>query len=431
MNYLIKNAEIWESDYQKKADIYIEDGIIKEIGTGIKKPNAMTIEAEGHVLLPLFIDLHSHLRVPGEEEKEDLESGLSAALKGGYGAVVCMPNTKPPVDTPELVAYLKSEAQKINMADLHVAAAITTGLEGNQRTSFKALCDAGACAFSDDGKAVNNTGVLLDAMLEAQKLGKPLFLHEEDYGLSRFSCINEGAASYLTGISGNIALSESIPAYRDIVLANKIKAKIHIQHVSSKETVEVLKQYRIEGITAEVTPHHLLFDEEKTLELNPLFKTNPPLRSKSDREALLEALKEGWIDCIATDHAPHTAEEKSLPYELAPSGMAWFELVFPALYTYLILKDLLKPEEVLTALNVNPARILNVQRPEVSVGKPANFSLFNVSVKTSLKKLGAVSKGKNNPLFETELYGFAGYVFKDGKLRIYEGKILGEEESLD
>jgi len=428
LNYLIKGCEIWEIKGVKEADIYIEEGVIKEIGPGLKRDHVRIVEGKGKVCVPLFIDLHAHLRTPGEEEKEDLSSGLKAALKGGFHTVVCMPNTKPVIDRPEIVDWLKKNSRQILGADLKVAAAISEGLEGKRKNPLTLLAARGADAFSDDGCGLNNLEVLYQAFREAANLGCLLLLHEEDSHLSRSSCINEGEPAYRTGIPGNHYLSEALPAVRDMLLAAATGARIHIQHVSSRETVRFLRVFKGSRVTAEVTPHHLLFDETHTLGLDPLFKVNPPLRSKEDREALLEALIEGTIDCIATDHAPHTFEEKLIPYEEAKPGMAWFELVFPALYTELISKGLLEPQTLIRALNLAPASILGIDRPAIEEGKPANLALFDVSIKQKITSGELVSKGKNNPLLGTELYGATAAVFKNGNLVFFEGKFLEEDE---
>lgn len=428
MNYLIKGCEIWEIKGVKEADIYIEEGVIKEIGPGLKRDHVRIVEGKGKVCVPLFIDLHAHLRTPGEEEKEDLSSGLKAALKGGFHTVVCMPNTKPVIDRPEIVDWLKKNSRQILGADLKVAAAISEGLEGKRKNPLTLLAARGADAFSDDGCGLNNLEVLYQAFREAANLGCLLLLHEEDSHLSRSSCINEGEPAYRTGIPGNHYLSEALPAVRDMLLAAATGARIHIQHVSSRETVRFLRVFKGSRVTAEVTPHHLLFDETHTLGLDPLFKVNPPLRSKEDWEALLEALIEGTIDCIATDHAPHTFEEKLIPYEEAKPGMAWFELVFPALYTELISKGLLEPQTLIRALNLAPASILGIDRPAIEEGKPANLALFDVSIKQKITSGELVSKGKNNPLLGTELYGATAAVFKNGNLVFFEGKFLEEDE---
>lgn len=430
MKFLIKGAEVWEENIQKKLDIFIEDGFIKKIEESINDKNVRIIDADGCVALPLFVDLHCHLRTPGEEHKENLETGLRSALKGGFHTVVAMPNTNPPIDKPEKVRFLIDAAAKLDLADLKVAGAITENLQGKRKTSLESLFMAGASAASDDGHAVNDTGLLLESFKEAAFLDMPLFLHEEDYKLSNRSGINEGRISFEAGVFGNHPLSEALPAARDILLAKYVGARVHIQHVSSKETVDVLRMLKSENITAEVTPHHLIFDESATLSLNPLYKTNPPLRSKKDRDAVLEAINSGLIDCIATDHAPHTIEDKSLPYEDAPPGMAWFELVFPAIYTFLVLKELLSPGDLVKLLTINPCKILRIyKRPRISVGEKANIALFDVSTRKSLEKIGSKSKASNNPLFGTELYGFTKAVFKNGKLKFLEETFLEGEEN--
>lgn len=430
MKLLIKSVEIWSEKEKAAQDILIEDGKIRRVEKGIKEKVDLKIDGSSCVALPLFVDLHAHLRYPGEENKEELETGLKAALKGGFSAVVAMPNTKPVIDNPYLVKHLMDQAKRFSGPDVFVAAAITEGEEGKRKTSFEELVKAGAKVFSDDGKCVMDSRIMYDAAREAARLKVPLMLHEEDYGFSNNSCINEGYASYRTGIKGNHYLSETAVAVRDMLIARDTGAKIHIQHVSAKETVNYLKMFKNELITSEVTPHHLLFDESHTLSLNPLYKVNPPLRKKEDREALLEALNEGVIDCIATDHAPHTAEEKMQPYSAAPPGMVWFELFFPAIYSLLILKGHLSTETFVRAAIKNPSLLLGRKPAEIREGEAANLALFDVSKKVSLKETGSVLKSTNNPLFEEPLYGFTKAVVLNGKLRFLDGRFR-EGEVLD
>ncbi len=431
MKFLIKKAEIVESEGVFSADILIENGFIKRIDRGINSSAAEVIDADGCVVFPAFIDLHAHLREPGEEYKENIESGLKAALSGGYCAVVSMPNTKPVVDNSYLVKYLLSRAEEAGAADLYVCGAITRGLSGEVRTDFEELAKSGAVAFSDDGKYVQNSGIILEALKEARMLGRPLMLHEEDYGLSRNSYINYGEVSFKTGLYGNHFLSEVVPVFRDIVLAKETGARIHIQHISSAATVEILRRYKDLLVTSEVTPHHLLFSENHCLSLDSNYKVNPPLRSENDRQELIQALIEGVIDCIATDHAPHSAEEKALPFRNAPPGIAWFELTFPALYTKIIRNGILDYSVLFRALVKKPAEILGVETPSIKEGKIARLSVFDVSTAKTLEKRGRFSAAANNPLAKESLYGFARFVINGKKYydgRENPGRILVDRE---
>jgi dihydroorotase len=290
LRVLIKSVEIWSAEKRYQSDILISEGIIERIDRGINTAADIVVDGEDCVALPLFVDLHAHLRYPGEEEKEPIENGLRGALKGGFYSVVSMPNTNPPVDSPETIDLVRQKSLQVGASYVLVAAAITEKLEGKRKNSLEELYKAGASAFSDDGKSVTDARIFYEAALEAKRLDVPLLLHEEDYGLSNSSGINDGWASYKTGIKGNSYLSETVLAVRDMIIATEVGARVHIQHVSSKETLRALRHYRTDFITAEVTPHHLLFDETHTINLDTLYKVYPPLRKKEDREALLEAL---------------------------------------------------------------------------------------------------------------------------------------------
>lgn len=431
MRILIKSVEVWDKKTKSNADILLSNGFIERIERGINKKADIVIDGSGCVALPLFIDLHAHLRYPGEEHKETLETGLKGALKGGFYSVVSMPNTNPPIDSPELVKLVKQKSSEVGASHVLVAAAITKKLEGKKKNSLEELYLAGASAFSDDGKSVTDGRILYEAALEAKSLNVPLLLHEEDYGLSNLSGINDGWASYKTGLKGNSYLSETVLAVRDMIIATEVGAKIHIQHVSSKETVKALKHYKTELITAEVTPHHLIFDETYTVNLNTLYKVNPPLRKKEDREALLEALNEGFIDCIATDHAPHTYEDKMLPYALAPSGISWFELFFPAVYSMLIEKGFLTSETFIRASVENPAKVIGIKPPRIAEGEKASFAIFDVSKKSKIEKEYPALLSKNNPLYDKELYGFTKGVFFEGAIRFMDGRFIDEKGGLN
>lgn len=421
MKFLIKNATLWSGKAGlTTADVLIEDGIIKRVDRGIAA-DARVIDGSGCLVSPGLFDLHVHLRVPGEEHKEDLQSGLRAALKGGFTGVLAMANTVPPIDNPELLQSVLADEAVKRYAALFQSAALTVGLEGRKITPFENLKKAGAAAFSDDGRCVSSSRVMYEAMSGAARSGMPVLVHEEDPELSSGS----GWSYDFKDIKGVPAEAETVPLVRDLVLAAQTGSRLHVQHLSSGLSISWLRRMKPDsGVTVEVTPHHLLFSVSADTPPDTLFKVNPPIRSEVDRQELIQALNEGLVDVIATDHAPHTDEEKNRDFSAAPAGMNWLEVAFPALYTNLVLKNLVSLERLLEAMAAAPRKVLGLKVPVIEEGERAELVVFNLSQAQTASSRGLESKSRNNPLLNTELYGFANYVFFRGTVLVEEGVVV-------
>lgn len=431
MKYLIKNANLIgpKNEDKLKRDILIENGRIKRIDKSVADGNAKVLNAHGCLVLPGLVDIHTHLREPGEEEKEDLTSGSRAALAGGFTRVLCMPNTKPSLDTFNLIKSIVNSPIQGKYIRIHPVGAVTRDRKGNQLTDMKLMLEAGAAGFSDDGNYIQNLKVLRSALKYASGLGTVLYLHEEDNNLSPGTCLHEGRVSFKTGIKGVPSTAESCAVARDIMISLDTGCRVHFQHLSDKESVRIIRKVKTEvsRITAEVTPHHLIFSEEDVESLNPVFKVNPPLRSRKDREALLEGLNEGTIDVIATDHAPHTAEEKERPFKDAPPGMIGLECSFGAIYTCLVLKEKMSVNKLVETMSVNPRKIAGIPEAKIKEGAVAEISIMDISKSQKLEKDALRSKSSNTPFLGKELYGWPKWIFVEGSLRLDEGKLLGDE----
>lgn len=420
MRFLIKKVSIWNGgEGLRQSDILVENGVITRVETGMAA-DAAVIDGEGYLAAPGLFDMHVHLRFPGQTDKEDLTTGLKAAVKGGFTGVLAMANTSPPVDNEEVLQSILQHGASGRYAALYQAAALTTGMDGRIPAEFDRLKNAGAVAFSDDGRCVAGAAAAEEAFRQAARTGLAVLVHEEDPELS--SC--SGWSFDHGDVVGVPAEAETLPALRDVVLAAITGVHLHIQHVSAALTVRWLRKVKPEArVTLEATPHHLLFSVDNNTVPDPDYKVNPPIRSESDRQELLQAVEDGVIDVIATDHAPHTAEEKNRPFDMAPAGINWLEVAFPALYTRLVLTKALPLDLLLNAMVVRPREILGLEVPRIAEDRPAEFSLFNLAQAQTAESRGYESKGQPNPLSQTELYGFADYVFFRGKMMMAEGRL--------
>jgi len=383
----------------RPADLLIRDGVIAELGAPGSLPapdGAEVIDAEGHHLFPGFVDPHVHLRTPGQEQKEDLETGTRAAAAGGFCAVVAMPNTDPPVDSPELISSLRKAAERDARVGIGFLAAITRGLEGEQLTEMAELRGAGALGFTDDGQPVSSAAVLRLAMQYQRLCGGVLALHEEDVGLSRGGALHEGQVATELGVRGIPGLAESTMVTRDVALAEYERARVHIQHVSCQESVAAVSaaKQRGAGVTAEVTPHHLLLTEDDVRSLDTRLKMNPPLRTERDRQALLDGLRSGAIDCVATDHAPHAREDKEVPFEQAAMGTTGLETAFAALHTGLVRPGLISLGLLVERMTAG-AEVLGLPRPGIASGQPANLCLADLEASWRPGEGGWESRAEN------------------------------------
>ena len=398
---LIRGARLLDprAGLNRSGDILVRGGEIAEIGEGrsLDAPEgAEVVEADGLHALPAFVDPHVHLRTPGREDEEDIDSGTRAAAAGGFCAVLAMPNTDPVVDSAPVLSALRRRAREEARVPVGFLAAITRGQEGEQLTEMAELADEGAVGFTDDGLPVRSAGVLRQALAYQKLAGRTISLHEEEPSLSGPGVMHEGAISALLGVTGIPSVSESTMVARDAALARYEDAVIHVQHVSARETVAAIEQAKAAGVrlTAEVTPHHLTLTDRAALTLDTSFKMNPPLRTDDDRRALIDALRSGALDCIATDHAPHSREEKEQPFELAPMGVTGLETAFAALHTELVLPGLIAIELLVERMTAG-GEAFGVTVPTLAVGSPANVVLVDLRAEWEVGEAGYESRSAN------------------------------------
>ncbi len=397
---LIRGAHVLDprTGIDAPLDVLVSGGEIAELGPELEAPDGVeTIDGEGRHLFPGFVDPHVHLRTPGQEHKETLESGTRAAAAGGYVAVVAMPNTDPTVDSASVLTALRDQARRDARVPVGFLAAVTRGLGGEALTEMAELRDAGALGFTDDGKPVHRAGILRKALQYQRLAGGVLCLHEEDPTLSGRGVMHEGAVSARLGLAGIPSVSESTLIARDAALAGYEAGRIHIQHLSARESVEAVAAAKARGvrITAEASPHHLTLTEHALLdELDTRLKMNPPLRAEEDRQALIDGLRDGTIDCIATDHAPHAREEKEVPFEEAPMGTTGLETAFAALYTELVLPGVVPLALVVDKLS-SGAALLGLPLPAIERGRPADFCLVDLDAEWVVGEHGYESKADN------------------------------------
>jgi dihydroorotase len=400
-NLLIRGAHLIDprSGLDRGGDLLVRDGEIAEIGEAgaLSAPDGVeVVDADGLHALPAFVDPHVHLRTPGREDEEDIDSGTRAAAAGGFCAILAMPNTDPVVDTASVLSSLRRRAREVARVPVGFTAAITRGQAGEQLTEMAELAAEGAAGFTDDGLPVRSAGVLRQALQYQKLAGRTVALHEEDPALSGNGVMHEGAVSALLGLAGIPAVSESTTVARDAALAGYEQARIHIQHVSARQTVEVIERAKEAGvqITAEATPHHLTLTDQAVTELDSNFKMNPPLRSEDDRRALIEALRSGVLDCIATDHAPHAREEKEQPFEAAPMGVTGLETAFAALHTDLVLSGLIGLELLAERMTAG-GEPFGIPAPVLSAGAPANIVLVDLAAEWEVGEAGYESRSTN------------------------------------
>ncbi len=400
---LIRGAHVLDprTDLDEPQDVLVRNGHIAELGSpgslsGVGGPDIQTIEGAGRHLFPGFVDPHVHLRTPGQEYKEDLETGTAAAAAGGFCAVIAMPNTAPVVDDGAILRSLTEAATRQARIPVGFLAAITRGLSGSELTEMAELRDAGALGFTDDGKPVVSAGTLRKALQYQRLCTGVIALHEEDPALSRDGVMHEGAVSARLGIAGIPSLSESTMVARDAALALYENARVHFQHLSCVESVQAMAHAKQAGarVSAEVCPHHLTLTDDMVRTLDSRFKMNPPLRTENDRRALVEALKSGLIDCVATDHAPHAGHEKEVPFEQAPMGTTGLETAFAALFTELVLSGELLLETLVERMS-GGAALYDLPAPRIATGEPANLTLVDLEARYEVGAEGYASRSAN------------------------------------
>ena len=418
---LLQNGRVIDpkSGLDQMMDLVTKHGKILEVGNDLKEkyPNAQVMDATGLVVAPGLIDVHVHFRDPGLTYKEDIHTGAAAAAAGGFTTVVCMANTKPPVDNVETLEYVLNEGKK---TPIHVlsAANITVGMKGEVLTDMELLKAHGAAGFTDDGIPLKDSALVKKAMEEAVRLNVPLSFHEEDPALITNNGINRGAVSEQLGIGGSPAAAEDVLVARDCMLALHTGALIDIQHISSGHSVRMVELAKQLGahVMAEVTPHHFSLDESAVLKHGTLAKMNPPLRTLEDKQEILRGLKEGVIDIIATDHAPHSAEEKAKPLTEAPSGIIGLETALALGVTNLVREGVLSMPQLMEKMSLNPAILYHLEESKghLSLGADADLVLFDPEEKWTVKEFK--SKATNSPFIGEELYGKVKYTICGGKI---------------
>lgn len=402
---IIRGAHLFDpvAGIDATGDLVIRDGVIGGDPTGLEE-----VDGAGLTVVPGFVDPHVHLRVPGGEDAEDIATGSRSGAAGGYVAIVAMPNTQPVVDSAAILGSLIERASREAVIPTGFYAAITVGQEGRGLTEQGELADLGAVGFTDDGRPVADAQVLRRA-LEYQKVtGRPLVLHEEEPALSGRGVMHEGAVSSRLGLEGIPSISESVAVARDAALARYAGGRIHVCHVSARETVEEIRHAKDLGvaITGEVTPHHLLLTDAVVDALDPArHKMNPPLRTEDDRQALIAALLDGTLDCVATDHAPHAAHLKEAPFEQAPFGVTGLETAFASLYTHLVLTGVVPLDVLIRRMSADAAAVVDLPAPTLAMGAPANLAVIDLAARWRVGESGFQSRSSNSAFLGDELTG--------------------------
>lgn len=425
MKVLIKKGHLLNpaTDTDGIYDILVEDEIIKKIDKEIPDEGVCrVINAENMYVMPGFIDLHVHLRDPGLTHKETIETGAKAAARGGVTTICPMPNTKPSTDNPEIVKEVVLRAEKEACVTVLPVGAVTIGQMGKEVTDIKGMKNAGICAISEDGKSVMDSNVYREAMKLAKECEIPVMAHCEDINLVNGGVMNLDDKASELGLKGISNAVEDIIVARDILLAKETGARLHLCHCSTKDSVRMIKEAKEEGlpVTGEVCPHHFILSTDDIKENDANYKMNPPLRSKEDVKALAEGLRDGIMDVISTDHAPHTEEEKSGGFEKAPFGIVGLETSAALTYTELVLKGFLTPMQMVEKMSYNPARILSIDRGNVDEGKVADLVIFNPNCEYEIDVNKFASMGKNTPFNGRKVTGRV-------ECTIHRGKIVFQE----
>jgi len=406
---LLRNATVVDpfKNETYKTDILLEKGWIKSIGQSVDPKIVNNIEdLKGLYIAPGFVDLHVHLREPGHEDEETIATGVRAALAGGFTKICCMPNTNPAIDTKEAVRFIYRQAENL-LADVYPIAAITKGRQGAELTEMVDLSQAGAVAFSDDGTPLKNSQIMRYALEYSKMTGKPIINHAEDVDLKAEGLMHEGIVSTQLGLPGNPGLAEELMIYRDLQLAKLTGARLHVPHVSTANSVELIRKAKATGInvTAEATPHHFSLTDEYMRTFDANGKVAPPLRTENDRQAVIAGLKDGTIDAIATDHAPHTIDTKETTLDLASYGMIGLETAFALAMTNLVHAEHLTLLQLIKLLTVNPATILNLPLAKLEEGAEANLTVFDPKEWWVFSRKNIYSRSQNTPFIGAELTG--------------------------
>ncbi|MBM3461369.1 MAG: dihydroorotase [Armatimonadetes bacterium] len=423
MKVLFKGGRVYSEGRIAPLDILVDGPRIAALGPHLEAPDAHLERVDDKIVAPGLVDMHVHFREPGREEKETVESGSRAAVRGGFVAVGVMPNTAPPIDTPEGVRY---QLERQSLCRILPIACITVAQKGEALTDLAALKAAGAVAFSDDGRCVMNADLMRRALAQAKALDVPMIGHEEDHHLTVGGAANEGEHAARQNIPGMPIAAEDIIVARDILLAEATGGRMHVAHLSSARSVAMIREAKRRGIsvTAEVTPHHLLLTDAELSRQDAHYKMNPPLRTERDRQALIEGLADTTIDAIATDHAPHTSAEKTVPFSQAAFGVIGVETALPVLLDRLVRPGLISLERLIDALSTAPARILGTDLGEIAVGRPACLTVLDLDAEETIEPGRFESKSRNTPFEGWTVRGLPVLTMVDGRVVMRGRQVL-------
>lgn len=424
---LIKEGRVIDpkTDLDEVLDVLILGNKIAKIDKNIKKEGAKRIDAKGKIVGPGFFDLHCHLRDPGRPDVETIESGSQAAIAGGFTTICCMPNTSPVIDNEGLVNYIYKEAARVNLCRVYPIAAITKERLGKEITEFGELVKAGAKGFSDDGDVVADCNMFRRALEYSKAFDVPIFEHPIDKDLAKDGLMNEGVISTRLGLSGSPGIAEEVIVARDLLVARFTGARLHLCHISTKGSVDLIRRAKEDGmeVTCETCPHYFFFNDELLSGFDTNFKVNPPIRSEQDRQAVIEGLRDGTIDCIATDHAPHCQADKELEFTNAPFGMIGFETALPMIVMELINKQKFNWLHVLEKLTINPAKVVSEKLGVVKKNAVADVVIIDPQKKWRLTANAIRSRSKNTPLLNKEMTGQVVAAIVDGELKYQSSKL--------
>lgn len=429
MTLFIKNGHVLDpaTGTDEVIDILMKDGVIAERGKNLKCKADRTVDAKGCYVMPGFIDLHVHLRDPGFEEKETVETGVRAAARGGYTTILAMPNTKPVVDDPDVVAYVHKKAENAGLTRVLQVGAVTKGQKGKELSDIRGMAAVGSPAISEDGRSVMDANIYRDAMKIAAECKIPVLAHCEDINLVHGGVVNADPVTEKMGLPGISNSVEDVIVARDIILAKETGARLHLCHCSTRDSVKMVEEAKKEGlpVTAEVCPHHFILTTEDMIPGDTNYKMNPPLRTKEDVEALRKGLKENIMDVISTDHAPHSVKDKNKSMKEAPFGIVGIETVAALTYTELVLKKVLTPMQMAEKMSYNPAQVIGSDRGSLKEGSPADVVIFDPEKTYQIDASQFASKGKNTPFDGRTVTGEVQMTIRDGEI-IYEKQMTGD-----
>lgn len=423
---LLKNGrQINESNELVAVDLLVKDGIIIEMNECIENTEAQVYDLAGKLVSPGLIDVHVHLREPGYERKETIETGTKAAARGGYTTIAAMANTIPVPDSMENVTYIEGLLQQSAQVRVFPYAAITLGERGEEIVDVEALSETSILGFSDDGRGIQEAGVMYQAMQRAKAVNKPIVAHCEDDSLLFGGYLHDGEYAKANGHRGILSVSESAQIARDIMLAQATGVHYHICHISTKESVELVRFAKAQGInvTAEVSPHHLILCDTDIVNDDPNFKMNPPLRADADRIACVQGLLDGTIDIIATDHAPHHEDEKAWGIETAPFGIVGLETAFPLMYTTFVKTGKMTLKQLIDCMSTKPATIFNLPYGKLEVGAVADITIIDLDKEMEIDSTQFLSKGKNTPFNGYHVAGWPVMTLVGGKVAYKDGQM--------